>query len=90
MGAATIVTLVAVAVIVGAVAIYLITIAFTLLNVSRTLERILGQVHGVVDASRPLSGVVPEILGSVEAADDALREAVAQVPVRRRTRARAG
>ncbi len=84
MGAATIVTLVAVAVIVGAVAVYLITIAFTLLNVSRTLDTILGQVRGVVEASRPLGSVVPDILRSVEAADDAIREAVTQAPVRRR------
>lgn len=76
MGAATIVTLIAVAVIVGAVALYLIVITFTLRYVSYTLGTILIGVRAIAHRAQPVGEVVTGILEDVEAVDDALRELV--------------
>lgn len=73
MGAATIVTLVGVFLIVAALAGYLITIAATLRDVSFTLGTVLIGVRAIANQTGPLRGVVDDIVGDVVGIDTALK-----------------
>ncbi len=72
MGAETIVTLIAVAVLVGALAAYLIIIASTLNRVSFTLGTILIGVRAIENQTRPLPGTVGSVAEEVLAIEDAM------------------
>lgn len=72
MGAATIVTLIGVAIIVVALAAYLTVIAYTLYRVSFTLGTILIGVRSIAHQTEPVSEVVLGIISEVEAIDHAL------------------
>lgn len=73
MGAETAVTLLIVAIIVGAIAMYLIIIAATLTKVSRMLDVILGDViHSIENKTQGLGSVVNSIAGDVGAIEDAI------------------
>ncbi|MGI8757886.1 MAG: hypothetical protein ACR2K0_01095 [Acidimicrobiales bacterium] len=78
MGAATIVTLVAVFLVVAALAGYLITIAATLRDVSFTLGTILIGVRAIANQTAPLKGVVGDIVGDVVAIDTAFKGLLAR------------
>ncbi|CAN5746125.1 MAG: hypothetical protein M3535_05930 [Actinomycetota bacterium] len=73
MGAATIVTLIGVFLVVAALAGYLITIAATLRNVSFTLGTVLIGVRAIANQTGPIRGVVNDILADVVAMDTALK-----------------
>ncbi len=73
MGAATIVTLIGVFLVVAALAGYLITIAATLRDVSFTLGTILIGVRAIANQTGPVRGVVNDILADVVAMDSALK-----------------
>lgn len=73
MGAETVVTLVAVLVVVAALAGYLITIAATLRDVSFTLGTILIGVRSIANQTLPLKGVVGDIVSDVASMDAALK-----------------
>ncbi len=89
MGAATIVTLVGVALVVVALAAYLTIIAYTLNRVSFTLGTILIGVRAIEERCVPLDGLVKGILGEVDAIDKALSGTVSRATGRSQ-RARAG
>ncbi len=72
MGAETVVTLIAVAVLVGAVAAYLIIIAGTLNRVSFTLGTILIGVRAIENQTRLLPQTVGGIATDVLAVEDAM------------------
>lgn len=78
MGAATIVTLIGVFLVVAALAGYLITIAATLKDVSFTLGTILIGVRAIANQTSPLRGVVNDILGDVVAMDSAFKGLLAR------------
>lgn len=78
MGAATIVTLVAVFLVVAALAGYLITIAATLRDVSFTLGTIIIGVRAIANQTAPLKGVVGDIVGDVVAIDTAFKGLLAR------------
>lgn len=71
MGPETIGTLVAVAVLVGAVATYLIIIAYTLNKVSYTLGTILIGVRAIENQTEPVGRYVATVLNDVLAIDQA-------------------
>ncbi len=73
MGAATIVTLIGVFLVVAALAGYLITIALTLRNVSFTLGTVLIGVRAIANQTAPVRGVVGDILSDVVAMDTAFK-----------------
>ncbi len=73
MGAETVVTLVAVLVVVAALAGYLITIAVTLRDVSFTLGTILIGVRSIANQTVPLRGVIGDIVNDVASMDAALK-----------------
>lgn len=73
MGAATIVTLIGVFLVVAALAGYLITIAKTLQHVSFTVGTVLIGVRAIANQTAPLRGVVNDIVGDVVAIDSALK-----------------
>lgn len=78
MGAATIVTLIGVFLVVAALAGYLITIAATLRDVSFTLGTIIIGVRAIANQTAPLRGVVNDIVGDVVAMDTALKGLLAR------------
>ncbi len=78
MGAATIVTLIAVFLIVAALAGYLITIALTLRDVSFTLGTIIIGVRAIANQTQPVKGVVDDIVRDVVAMDSALKGVLAK------------
>jgi uncharacterized protein YoxC len=98
MGAETVVTLVAVLVVVAALAGYLIAIAATLKDVSFTLGTILIGVRAIANQTAPLKGVVGDIVSDVAAMDAALKGVLSRgqlgaggreaLPAGRRARAR--
>jgi hypothetical protein len=98
MGAATIVTLLAVLVVVAALAGYLITIAAALKDVSFTLGTIIIGLRAIANQTAPLKGVVDGIVGDVAAMDGALKGVLSRgqlgaggreaLPAGRRSRAR--
>ena len=69
IGAATVVTLIGVAVIVAALAFYLITISSTLSNVSFTVGTVLVGVRSIAAQTEPLAPVVRDIASNVSAID---------------------
>lgn len=73
MGAETVVTLVAVLVVVAALAGYLITIAATLRDVSFTLGTIIIGLRSIANQTAPLKGVVGDIVNDVASMDAALK-----------------
>ncbi len=72
MGPEAIVTLVGVALIVGALAVYLIVIAYSLYKVSFTLGTVLIGVRAIAARCEPLSGVVGSIANDVGAVERAM------------------
>jgi uncharacterized protein YoxC len=72
MGLATIVTLIGVAIIVAALAFYLITIAATLRHVSFTVGTVLIGVRAIAAQCQPLQPVIRDIANDVAAIDDDL------------------
>lgn len=73
MGLATIVTLIAVLVVVAALAGYLITVAAILKDVSFTVGTVLIGVQAIANQTAPLRSVVNDIVGDVVAIDSALK-----------------
>lgn len=78
MGAATIVTLIGVFLVVAALAGYLITIAATLKDVSFTLGTIVIGVRAIANQTGPVRGVVNDILADVVAMDSAFKGLLAR------------
>ena len=76
MGLATIVTLIGVAIIVAALAFYLITIAVTLRHVSFTVGTVLIGVRAIAAQCEPLQPVIRDIRNDVAAIDDDLEALV--------------
>ena len=76
MGLATIVTLIGVAIIVAALAFYLITIAATLKHVSFTVGTVLIGVRAIAAQCQPLQPVIRDIANDVSAIDDDLEALV--------------
>jgi uncharacterized protein YoxC len=74
MGAATIVTLIGVFLVVAALAIYLIIIAATLRDVSFTLGTIIIGVQAIVHQTDPVPTYVGTILSDVVAIDQAANQ----------------
>lgn len=73
MGLETIVTLVGVAIIVAALAFYLITIAYTLRHVSFTVGTVLIGVRAIAQQCQPLAPVIRDIAGDVAGIDNDLQ-----------------
>lgn len=78
MGLETIVTLIAVFVVVAALAGYLIAIAATLKNVSFTLGTIIIGVQSIANQTQPLKGVVDDMVRDVVAIDTAFKGLLAR------------
>ena len=76
LGAATIGTFIGVALIVAALAFYLITIAATLRHVSFTVGTVLIGVRSIANQTAPLAPVVRDILGDVQAIERDLNDLV--------------
>ncbi len=76
MGLATIVTLVGVAIIVAALAFYLITITMILKHVSFTVGTVLIGVRAIAAQCQPLQPVIRDIANDVAAIDDDLEALV--------------
>ena len=72
MGPETVVTLIGVFLGVGAVAIYLIIIAYTLNKVSFTVGTVLIGVRAIASQTEPVGAVVSDILRQTEAIEHAL------------------
>jgi hypothetical protein len=72
MGLATIVTLIGVAVIVAAIALYLINICLILNHVSFTVGTVIIGVRAIAAACEPLAGVIRDINNNVSAIDENL------------------
>lgn len=92
MRAEVIVTLIGVALLVGALAIYLSLIAYHLTKVNFTLGTVLIGVRSIANQTEPVGAVVNTIASEVGAIDDALKDLVTTATVpqpARRTRARA-
>jgi hypothetical protein len=70
MGAATVVTLIGVAICVAAIALYLINICMILNHVSFTVGTVIIGVKAIAQATEPLAGVIREIQSNVAAIDD--------------------
>ena len=77
MGAATIVTLLGVAIIVAAIALYLIIISSTLNHVSYTLGTVIIGVKAIVAQTDPVPKYVGIILNDVTAIDQAAKQLLA-------------
>lgn len=77
MGAATIVTLLGVAIIVAALAAYLITITYTLNHVSFTLGTVIIGVKSICSQVDPVPKYVGIILNDVTAIDQAAKQLLA-------------
>jgi hypothetical protein len=76
MGAATVVTLLGVAICVAAIALYLINIVLILNHVSFTVGTVIVGVKSIAQATEPLAGVVRDIANNVTAIDDDLEALV--------------
>ena len=72
MGLETVVTLIGVFLGVGAVALYLIIIAYTLNKVSFTVGTVLIGVRAIAAQTEPVGAVVTDILRQTEAIENAL------------------
>ena len=76
MGAATIVTLIGVAVIVAALALYLINICLILNHVSFTVGTVIIGVRAIAQACEPLGPVIRDIKNTISAIDEDLEALV--------------
>ena len=72
MGPETVVTLIGVFLGVGAVAVYLIIIAYTLNKVSVTVGTVLIGVRAIASQTEPVGAVVSDILRQTEAIENAM------------------
>jgi hypothetical protein len=72
MGPATVVTLIGVAIIVAAIALYLINICLILNHVSFTVGTVIIGVRAIAQACEPLATVVRDINNNVSAIDEDL------------------
>ncbi len=72
MNSAAVVTLIGVAVLVGALAVYLATIAYLLNKVTFTLGTVLIGVRAIANQTIPVGEVVSDIVDDVEAIQKAL------------------
>lgn len=88
IGAATVVTLVGVFIIVAALALYLITIAAILKHVSFTVGTVLIGVRSIANQTQPLGPVIRDIVSDVRAMEEDLEALLGGTPAGRRTRAR--
>lgn len=90
MGAETVVTLAIVAVVVGAIAMYLIIIAATLTKVSKTLDVILNDViHSIEHKTQGVGNVVGSIANEVRGIEEAVTGLTSRSRSGGRRRARA-
>lgn len=76
MRAEVIGTLIGVALLVGALAIYLSLVAYHLVKVNFTLGTVLIGVRSIANQTRPVGGVVSTIAADVAAMDSALKSLV--------------
>lgn len=76
MGAATVVTLIGVAICVAAIALYLINISLILNHVSFTVGTVIIGVKAIAQATEPLAGVIRDIQNNVASIDDDLEALV--------------
>ena len=76
MGAATIVTLLGVAIIVAALALYLINICLILNHVSFTVGTVIIGVNAIAQACEPLAPVLRDIKNNIAAIDEDLEALV--------------
>jgi len=76
MGAATIVTLIGVAIIVAALALYLINICLILNHVSFTVGTVIIGVKAIAQACEPLAPVIRDINNNLAAIDEDLEALV--------------
>ncbi len=72
MGAATFVTLIGVAIIVAAIALYLINICLILNHVSFTVGTVIIGVKAIAQACEPLAPVIRDIANNIATIDDNL------------------
>jgi hypothetical protein len=87
MGLATVVTLIGVFLGVGAVALYLIIIAYTLNKVSFTVGTVLIGVRAIAAQTEPVGSVVSDIYKEVQAIENALSNLLGEAPAPRALRA---
>lgn len=78
MNAAAVVTLIGVALLVGALAVYLATIAYLLNKVTFTLGTVLIGVRAIANQTIPVGEVVTDIVDDVEAIQKALEGLLAR------------
>lgn len=78
MNAAAVVTLIGVALLVGALAVYLATIAYLLNKVTFTLGTVLIGVRAIANQTIPVGEVVTDIVDDVEAIQRALEGLLAR------------
>ena len=76
MGAATVVTLIGVAIIVAAIALYLINICLILNHVSFTVGTVIIGVKAIAQACEPLAPVIRDIANNISAIDEDLEALV--------------
>ncbi len=76
MGAATVVTLIGVAIIVAAIALYLIKISLILNHVSFTVGTVIIGVKAIAQACEPLAPVIRDIQNNISAIDEDLEALV--------------
>ena len=76
MGAATVVTLIGVAIIVAALALYLTKICFILNHVSFTVGTVIIGVKAIAQACEPLAPVIRDIANNISAIDEDLEALV--------------
>jgi hypothetical protein len=87
MGPETIVTLIGVFLAVGAVALYLIIIAYTLNRVSFTVGTVLIGVRSIAAQTEPVGNVVGDIYRGVQSIEHALSNLLGEGPAPRALRA---
>jgi len=78
MNAVGAVTLLAVAIIVGALAARLIRIALVLKHVNVTLDTVINAVGGIEQATRPITPILTSIAGDLAATQKALEDLLAK------------
>ena len=76
MGAATVVTLIGVGVIVAAIALYLTNICLTLNHVSFTVGTVIIGIRAIAAATEPLAPVIRDIANNVSSIDEDLEALV--------------
>ena len=76
MGPATVVTLIGVAIIVAAIALYLINICLILNHVSFTVGTVIIGVKAIAQACEPLAPVIRDIANNISAIDEDLEALV--------------